>query len=355
MRRQITSLPLHYGKAPAWLFQKMKRLSAAIIEVILLEFGPHEFLSRIADPIWFQALGCAAGFDWHSSGLTTTLCGALKEGLNSLGDELPIAICGGKAKRAIKTPDEITDYGERWGMDVSYLINMSRLCAKIDNAAIQDGYNLYHHTFIFTRQGEWAIIQQGMNGVERRARRYQWLSREDLDVTSEPHTGITCDERKDVLNLVARESNEAKDSMVAFVKGYPDTMIKTWNKVSLTMPERHYIRASDIDEGRLFKQFRLIHESQPATFKDLIQIKGVGPRTISALSLISELVYKTPPSFDDPARFSFAHGGKDGHPFPVQRRQYDESIEFLKTCLDKARLGDRTKLDAFRRLSISGS
>lgn len=352
MKRTITSLPLHYGKAPAWLFQKMKRLSAALIEIIVLEFGPEEFLTRIADPVWFQALGCVAGFDWHSSGLTTTLCGALKEGLNSLEEELPIAICGGKAKRAMQTPHELQHYGEKWGIDVSYFINMSRLCAKIDNTAIQDGYNLYHHTFIFTRKGAWAIVQQGMSGVERKARRYQWLSRENLDVTSEPHTGITCDERKNVLNLVAKESDGARGSIVDFVKEYPDTMIKTWNEISLTMPERHYIKPADINEKRLFKMFSVIHESQPASFKDLIQIQGVGPRTVSALALISELVYKTPPSFKDPARFSFAHGGKDGYPFPVQKKTYEQSIEFLKMCIDKAKLGDRDKLEALRKLSI---
>ncbi|MCX5802351.1 MAG: DUF763 domain-containing protein, partial [Proteobacteria bacterium] len=207
-------------------------------------------------------------------------------------------------------------------------------------------------TFIFTKKGGWAIVQQGMNGQEKRARRYQWLSRDNLDVTSDPHTGITCDERKDVLNLVARESEGARGSMVDFVKEYPDTMIKTWNKISFAMPERHYIKSTDINEKRLFKMFRVIHESQPVSFKDLIQINGVGPRTISALALISELVYKTPPSFKDPARFSFAHGGKDGYPFPVQKKGYEQSIEFLKTCLDKAKLGDRDKLEAFKKLSI---
>ena len=167
MKRSITSLPLHYGKAPAWLFQKMKRLSAAIMEIIIMEFGPEEFLARISDPLWFQAMGCVVGFDWHSSGVTTTLCGALKEGLASLGEDVPLAICGGKAKRAIRTPEELTVYGERWGIDVSNFIEMSRLCAKIDNAAIQDGHTIYHHTFLFTKKGEWAIVQQGMNGVER--------------------------------------------------------------------------------------------------------------------------------------------------------------------------------------------
>ncbi len=351
MKRTITTLPLHYGKAPAWLFQKMKRLSAALIEVIVLEFGPRELLERLADPIWFQALGCAVGFDWHSSGVTTTVCGALKEGLLSMGDEIPIAICGGKAKRATQTPADIESYGERWGIDVTDHIAMSRLCAKIDNTAVQDGYNLYHHTFIFTKNGEWAIIQQGMNENQKDARRYQWFSREGLDVTSDPHTGVTCNARGEVLNLVAAESLEARKSALDFIKESPDTMINTWGEIALSMPERHYITPADVNERRLYKMFRTIHESHPETFKDLIGIRGVGPKTMSALALISELVYKTPPSFQDPARFSFAHGGKDGHPFPVDKKTYENSIEFLRSCLDKAKVGDRDKIEAFKKLS----
>jgi uncharacterized protein len=352
MKKAITTLPLHYGKAPPWLFQKMKRLSAALIEVIVMEFGVKELLVRIADPIWFQALGCAVGFDWHSSGITTTVCGALKEGLQSLGNEMPIAICGGKAKRAIQTPGDIEAYGKRWDIDVADYIAFSRLCAKIDNTAVQDGYNLYHHTFVFTKEGDWAIIQQGMNEKLKNARRYQWLSRESLDITNEPHTGITCNERGAVLNLVAGESEGARKSAVNFVKEDPDSMIKTWKEVALAMPKRHYISPADINQTRLFKMFRTIHESHPETFKDLIGIHGVGPRTVSALSLISELVYEKLPSFKDPARFSFAHGGKDGYPFPVDKKTYENSIEFLKICIDKAKVGDRDKIDAFKKLSL---
>ncbi|HVN95261.1 MAG TPA: DUF763 domain-containing protein [Syntrophorhabdaceae bacterium] len=351
MKRQITSLPLHGGKAPAWLFAKMKRLSAALIEVIVLEFGPEEFLRRIADPVWFQAMGCVVGFDWHSSGVTTTLCGALKEGLLTLGDEMPIAICGGKAKRAIETPRDIMLYGEKWAVDTEHLVSLSRLCAKIDNTAIQDGYNLYHHTFVFTRSGEWAIVQQGMNTEKKDARRYQWLSRDNLDLLSDPHTGITCDGRGPVLDYTASQSSAARKSAVDFAREDPDTMVKVWKDIALSMPSRHYISSGDFNEKRLFSMFRTIHESGPETFKDLIEIRGVGPRTVSALALVSELVYKTPPSFEDPARFSFAHGGKDGHPFPVDKKTYEHSIEFLKSCLDKAKMGDRDKLDAFKRLS----
>ena len=349
--RHITSLPLHGGKAPAWLFAKMKRLSAALIEVIVLEFGPEEFLRRISDPLWFQAMGCAVGFDWHSSGLTTTLCGALKEGLIVCGDDMPIAICGGKAKRAVETPKDIAAYGEKWSMDTARFTELSRLCAKIDNTAIQDGYSLYHHTFIFTRSGQWAIIQQGMNGEARLARRYQWLSKENMDLLNDPHTGITCDNRGDVLNYTASESEKARAAVVDFAGEDPDKMIKTWNDITYSMPSRHYISARDFNEKRLQKMFRTIHESNPETFQDLLQIQGVGPRTISALSLVSELVYEAPPSFKDPARFSFAHGGKDGYPFPVDKKTYEGTIDFLRNTLDKARMGDKDKLDAFRSLS----
>jgi hypothetical protein len=350
MKRSITSLPLHYGRAPAWLFQKMKRLSAAIMEIIIVEFGPEEFLARISDPLWFQAMGCVVGFDWHSSGLTTTLCGALKEGLSTFGNDSPLAICGGKAKRAIRTPDELTQWGEKWGIDVNHFIEMSRLCAKIDNAAIQDGHTIYHHTFLLTRKGEWAIVQQGMNGNERTARRYQWLSRDNLDIVSEPHSGITCDERTNVLNFVAKESLIARDAVVDFTKEHPDSMMKTWRQITLEMPKRHYISPLDVDEKRLQKTWRGIFELQPQTFKELIGIRGVGPKTIAALALVSELVYQAPPSFQDPARFSFAHGGKDGYPFPVDRKTYEKSIDFLKICIDKARFGDREKIDALKRL-----
>lgn len=351
MKRTVTSLPLHGGKAPAWLFDKMKRLCGALTEIIILEYGTRELLFRLADPLWFQALGCVVGFDWHSSGLTTTLCGAMKEGLATLGDDVPLAICGGKAKRAVRTPDDILRYGEKWGIDVSGMIATSRLCAKIDNTAVQDGYNLYHHTFIFTPDGSWAIIQQGMNGERKDARRYQWFSRDGLDIISDPHTGITCDHTQDVLNLVAGESSDARSAAVDFTGENPDRMAKTWHDITLSMPKRHYISPEDINTGRLVKMFRTIHEAHPGSFRDLLGIRGVGPRTMAALALVSELVYKAPPSFQDPARFSFAHGGKDGYPFPVDRPTYEHSIDFLKTCVDKAKMGDRDKMDAFRKLS----
>jgi hypothetical protein len=351
MRRSVTSLPLHYGKAPAWLFGRMKELSGAIAALVVEEFGPREFLERIADPIWFQALGCVVGFDWHSSGVTTTLCGALKEGIGHFGDEMPIAICGGKGRTAIRTPQELESYGTRWGIDTDRFVTMSRLCAKVDNNLIQDGYDLYHHVFIISKDGEWAVVQQGMNGEERTARRYQWFSREDLDPTCEPHSGVTCDRTEKVLNLVAGEGEGVRRATLDFIKETPDRMVKTWNDVALKMPDRPYINPADVEQKRLSRIFRTIHESEAVTYKDLLSIKGVGAKTLAALTLVSEIVYDKPPSFRDPARFSFAHGGKDGIPFPVDRNTYDHSISFLKNCLDRAKVNDKDKLNAFRRLS----
>jgi len=333
----------------------MKRLSGAIAELIVLEFGPLELLRRCADPIWFQAFGCACGFDWHSSGLTTTLCGALKEGLALSPDELPVALCGGKGRTAIETPQEMAKWGEAWGLDVAPLAAMSRLCAKIDNTLVQDGYTLYHHAFLFTKQGEWAVIQQGMNSKDRDARRYQWFSRENLNMVSEPHTGITCDQKHDlVLDLVSNESAQTRQGVLDFIREDPQKMTGIWKKVALAMPQRHYISAADVDEKRLSRMFTVLHESEATSFEAVVQLRGVGPKTMAALTLVSELVYEAPPSFTDPARFSFAHGGKDGHPFPVDRKTYDGSIEFLQTCLDKARIEDRDKIEAFRRLSFLG-
>jgi len=351
MRRSVTSLPLHYGRAPQWLFERMKQLSGAVVSLIVMEFGPRELIRRLADPIWFQAFGCAAGFDWHSSGLTTTLCGAIKEGVALLGGDLPIAVCGGKGRSALRTPAELREYGAQWGIDADGFVAMSRLCAKVDNSLVQDGYDIYHHTFIFSREGDWAVVQQGMNGEERTARRYQWFSRDDLDPICEPHSGVTCDRTEETLNLVARESDPVRRATMEFVKEDPDHMSRIWKEVALSMPERHYISPADVDGKRLSKMFRSIHESHSETYRDLVQIKGVGPKTLAALTLVSEIVYDAPPSFRDPARYSFAHGGKDGHPFPVNRKTYDLSIRFLKECLEGARVNDRDKIEAFHRLT----
>lgn len=329
----------------------MENFLSCIVEIVISEFGPKELLRRISDPIWFQALGCASGFDWHSSGLTTTLCAALKKAVSNLGDDCGIAVCGGKGKNAFETPKEVTSYCERWGIDADSLTNMSRLCAKVDTVLLQDGYDLYHHTFIFSKDGSWAVIQQGMNLSTKTARRYQWFSKENLDPLCEPHTGITSDLRMLVLNLLDKSSRGCKDSILDFLKNPFDKILKTMQKVSLSMPKRHYISPEDVDISKLRKVLEIVHESNVKNFLDLIKVRGVGKRVISSLCLVSELIYKTPPSYNDPARFSFAHGGKDGHPFPVDRKTFDETIGFLKDAIDKAKMGGREKLEALRRLS----
>jgi len=349
MERHVTVLPLHYGRAPRWLFEKMKRLVGPIAEIVVTEFGPLELLRRVSDPIWFQALGAVCGFDWHSSGLTTTLCFALKEAIRERSRDLGIAVCGGKGREALKTPLEIEKACEDLGVDLHSLTEVSRLCAKIDNSVLQDGHALYHHTFFFSKEGFWAVVQQGMDPLRGTARRYQWFHTDRF--FWDPHTGITCEGRSDVLNLASTQSEASRASILYFLRENPDNMMNIWKGIHISMPKRHYITPADIDQERLFRVFRVVHESHPRDFKELIAIRGVGPRTIAALALVSELIYKTPPDFRDPARFAFAHGGKDGHPFPVDKAMYEETINFLKNCAQKARLGRTDKLSLLRRLS----
>lgn len=321
------------------------------MEIIVSEFGPKEFLRRISDPIWFQALGCASGFDWHSSGLTTTLCASLKRAAQILGEDCQVAVCGGKGKNGFETPKEVISYCEKWGLNADQLINISRLCAKIDSVLLQDGYDLYHHTFIFTKDGDWAVIQQGMNKSTKTARRYQWFSKEDLDPLCEPHTGITSDLRMLVLNLLDRESEKCKEAILDFLKNPLDSIIQTMKKITLNMPKRHYISTQDLDMTKLKKILTLVYEREPGNFLDVLNTRGVGKKVIASLCLVSELIYKSPPSYNDPARFSFAHGGKDGHPYPLDKKTYDQTIDFLKEAIEKAKLGGREKLEALRRLS----
>jgi hypothetical protein len=291
----IATLPLHYGKAPKWLFDRMTALSREITYAIVSEFGKKVFLEKLSNPYWFQALGCVLGFDWHSSGLTTTVTGALKEGLRGMNRELGIFIAGGKGATSRKTPEHINMYANKYMINPEPLIYASRMAAKVDNTAVQDGYQLYHHVFVFTYTGEWSVIQQGMNANKKTARRYHWFSEAKKEFVVEPHTAVCCDKRDRTLNLVA-------------------------------------------------------FESQPEDFERLLGIKGVGPKTIRALSLISELIYGTPPSYRDPARFSFAHGGKDGTPFPVDKKTYDKTIDVMENAINSAKIGNQAKMDAIRRL-----
>lgn len=355
MRTGTTRLPLHGGKCPAWLFQKMKHLAGLIIEVVVLEFGAKEVLRRVADPYWFQALGCTLGFDWHSSGLTTTTCAALKDGIKNREKELGLFIAGGKGKTALQTPREIAAAGSKFALDrhVEGLQETSRLVAKVDNTALQDGFNLYHHCIFFTDKGDWSVVQQGMNKDSRWARRYHWLGEGLKDFVSEPHHAVCCDYRlNNILNLVARESEGNRQASVLLSRENPEKFLKEWSKIkehetSLDLPRHHPLPQGKRLSASLYKAYL----EQPADFQGLLSVSGVGPQTVRALSLLAELTFGMPPSHRDPARYSFAHGGKDGHPYPVNRETYNQSIQVLQETVSKARIGEFEKMKALKRLA----
>jgi hypothetical protein len=351
-RTGIANLPLHYGKVPAWLFGRMSQLAREIAIVAISEFGSKELLCRLSDPFWFQAFGCVLGYDWHSSGVTTTVCGALKEGMRGLERDLGVFIAGGKGRTSRKTPSEIENVGHLLSVSPSPLVYASRMSAKVDNSALQDGYQLYHHSFFFTRDGSWAVVQQGMNEANRFARRYHWLGEKVSDFVFEPEAAICSQAKGEALNLVASESTKAREVIARVAsEEKPDKIVGQLNRLKhLDLPRRSYISLEDIHPDRLRKIFLATYEHQPEDFESLLGLQGVGPKTLRALSLISELVYDTPVSLRDPARYGFAHGGKDGHPYPVDKKTYDSSIQFLAQALDKAKIGDREKLEAFRRL-----
>ncbi len=351
-RTGVATMPLHYGKAPAWLFGRMTALAREIVQCVAGEFGPEELLARVSDPYWFQALGCVLGFDWHSSGLTTTVTGALKEGLRGLERELGLYAAGGKGAASMKTPEQIAGFGESCGLDPEPLVYASRMAAKVDNTAVQDGYQLYHHAFFFTKSGEWAVVQQGMNDAEGTARRYHWLGGSVEDFVVEPHAAVCCDRVAPALNLVARESGGARGACAEIARGAPEKVVAEIRRIKeLVMPGRHRVTAADVNPQRLYRTLVAAYERQPEDFEELLGVRGVGPATVRALSLVSEIVYGQPPSFRDPARFSFAHGGKDGTPFPVDRPVYDRTIEVMKSAIRNAKVGRRERLDAVRRLA----
>lgn len=351
-RTGIANLPLHYGKVPPWLFDRMSRLAREITIAIITEFNPEEMLHRLSDPFWFQAFGCVLGYDWHSSGVTTTVCGALKEGLNGLGNDLGLFVAGGKGKTSRKTPAEIENLGHFLKLDPSSLVYASRMAAKVDNSALQDGYQLYHHTFFFTKNGSWAVVQQGMKETARYARRYHWLGETVTSFVCEPHAAICSQDTSQALNLVAAESESARATITQIATNdQPEKVVSQLKRLkTLDLPPQHCLSLQDIHPDRLNKILLVTYERQPQDFEKLLGLEGVGPKTLRALSLISELVYGVPVSFRDPARYSFAHGGKDGYPYPVDRKTYDSSMELLHQAITKARVGDSEKLAALRRL-----
>lgn len=390
----------------------MKRLAVAIIEVIVQEFGPQEVLRRLSDPFWFQAFGCVLGFDWHSSGLTTTVCGALKEGLRGREKDVGLIIAGGKGRTSRQAPSEIAAAADKHALtlDPGYLIFASRMAAKVDNTALQDGYQLYHHVFVFTFDGQWAVVQQGMNEATRLARRYHWLGERLKDFVCDPHAAVCCDQKGFALNLVARESEQARQVVTELAREKPEKVVKEyrrilerlpsnsekvlletpallnrecplgeakgvfsggpgglelpgdgqltlWDTVEYTsqfnqpallqLPWRHDLPRAEYLNQALLK----LYASQPVDFISVLGIEGIGPKTLRALALVSEVAFGAPASFRDPVKYSFSHGGKDGHPYPVDRRLYDRSIAILEKALTEAKVGRSEKMDALRRLA----
>ncbi len=340
---------LHVGAVPRWLFERMVRLARAVVCALVEDAGPEGVLRRLCDPFWFQAFGCVLGFDWHSSGLTTTVCAALKEGLRGLEADVGILVAGGKGVASRRTPEELRAYGDRTGLDADRLVYASRLSAKVDNHAVQDGYQLYHHTFFATRNGAWAVVQQGMREQDRTARRYHWLGEQVRDFVCEPHAAVCADRTVPTLNLVARESEQARRAMTELSRERPEGLAAAL-EAALALPARHHLTPEDLDPQRLERALLRTYEAQAASFEALLGLPGVGAKTLRALALLSELLAGAPPSWRDPARFAFAHGGKDGHPYPVDRATYDRTVAILEDAVRRARLGRRDQLEALHRL-----
>jgi hypothetical protein len=353
MRTGFAQLPLHGGKAPAWLFSRMVRLGREVAGHLVAEQGPDEMLRRLSDPFWFQAFGCVLGFDWHSSGVTTTVCGALKEGIRGNERDFGFSVAGGKGAVSRRTPAEITGACERFSRDPTDLVYASRMAAKVDSAAVQDGFELYHHAFFFTPGGKWCVVQQGMSDASGMARRYHWLGESVGDFVNEPHAAVCCDDRRPTLNLVAEESAAVRSASAEVARQDPAETLALLRKLpTLELPSRHAVRPSDdIYPERMKKILVKTWEQAPADFERLLGVPGVGAKTLRALSLVSELVYGTPASTRDPARFSFAHGGKDGHPFPVDRPTYDRTIDVLHSALVRAKVGRTERVAALKRLA----
>lgn len=348
MKRGYADLPLHYGTVPPWLAQRMCQLGGAIVEAIVMEYGCPALLQRLSDPFWFQSLGCVLGMDWHSSGITTSVMHALKKAINQRSGELGIYVCGGRGKASLQTPAELLGIAEKTGLNGDELVRCSKLSAKVDNTAVQDGFQLYLHSFVVTQEGEWAVIQQGMNGNSRMARRYHWLSSALQSFMEEPHTSVCGKNLGFILNLTDKLATPTKAGILELTKETPDKLMR---EVSIILPRHHEVKAEDVNLKRLGAALLLAHETNTSDMESLLLLEGVGPRTLQSLTLVSEVIHGTPSRFSDPARFSFAHGGKDGHPFPVPTSVYDETIEVFNKAIHRAKMGDNDKSDALKNLS----
>jgi len=391
-RSGYADLPLHTGTVPKWLADRMMRLGTLIIEALVLKYGKKEVLIRLSDPLWFQSLGAVLGMDWHSSGITTSVMYALKRGLNRRAKELGIVVCGGRGKYSRRTPEELQILADMTGMDGNKLINCSKLAAKVDGTALQDGFQLYQHNFILSDQGDWTVVQQGMNVSEKKARRYHWSSEKLRSFVENPHTGVTGENQGLILNLTDINASSTRSKMLSLTQENPDRIIREvkkmggseslqlelfddaeknknphsnqnnlsneWQKTqilikndrNLVMPSHHEIRAEDVDLKRLGAVLATAYESENTDFESLLLTPGLGPRTLQSLTLVSEVIYGTPSRFTDPARFSFAHGGKDGHPFPVTTKIYDESIRILGESIEESKMGYSEKSECLYRL-----
>jgi hypothetical protein len=366
-RAGSADLPLHGGRVPSWLGERMTRLGTVMAEAIVHHYGRDELLRRLAHPFWFQSFGVVMGMDWHSSGITTSVIGALKRGLNPISGELGIRVCGGRGRHSRKTPEELAAAGERCGFDGAVLAGTSRLVAKVDSAAVQDGFDLYLHGFIVTDDGKWAVVQQGMNGGTRRARRYHWLSEGLTSFVDAPHAAIEGRSGGEIVNLADRRAEASRRAQLDLLidlgpvrlareaaalerpAAAPDAG-KTPLLPHLSLPDRHDVRASDVILRRLHGTLAAAAEAGPKDFPELLMVPGVGARTVRSLAMVAEVLHGAPCRFADPARFSLAHGGKDRHPYPVPTRVLDRTIDVLKAAVEKARLGQEEKLGAIRRL-----
>lgn len=386
MKTGIANAPLHGGHCPPWLFKKMRDLGASIIEVIVMEYGTAEVLRRLSDPVWFQSFGSVLGFDWHSSGLTTVVCGALKEGLRNAQGELGLFLVGGKGKASRRTPLEIMEAGDKYSLsnDLMHLQQTSRMVAKVDSAAVQDGYQLYHHFLVFDWEGNWAVIQQGMNSENRYARRYHWLHEGLTDFTRDPHKAICGTKENKVLNLVSGDNEATRIASVEICHEKPNEIKRVYDAITqnrtaknnsnqqlnlfeddcvslapiersvleestsiITMPANHSIPSPRYLDKILYK----IYDNPPESYRQLLELQGVGPSTLRALAMVAEITHGAQPTFYDPVRYAFAHGGKDNYPFPVNRNDITQSLDVLKQAIEKGKIGEKDKLHSLRRLA----
>ncbi|MEL7421381.1 MAG: DUF763 domain-containing protein [Bacteroidota bacterium] len=342
-------LALMGGAIPPWLYERMKKLSLAIVEAILTEYGHQAFLAKMADPFWFQSFGAVIGMDWNSSGVTTAVMRALKSTVNPHSRQLGLYICGGKGKQSLRTPAELEAYGQRTGLDGLALARSSKLAAKVDNTALQDGYQLYLHNFVLSDKGDWTVIQQGMKPEDASARRYHWHSGHLESFIREPHSAVCGEQQGEILNLVADSAEPTQQGVLQLTQEKPEHILREIPR--LVLPNYYGVKSKDVNLKRLGSILWLAQETETRNFEELLLLKGLGPRTLQSLTLVSEVIHGTSSRFSDPARFSFAHGSKGGKPFPVPTKVYDETISALRKAVDRAKIGQSDKQRAIQKLS----